>query len=379
MAGLTSEGFTPLQFSEIVENIETRLEQYNPGFDFTPDSPDGQLISIMSVLINQAWIELNRVYHSYNPNEAYGQGLKNLGMITGIYKGAATRSQAVVSLTGVGNTKVPKGSIMADADGNEFYTNRDAYLPADVTVLSVLSGPLPVPAGSITDIISVVNGWTGINQADDGIIGLQPETDLQYRVRRNNTVMRGSNTVEESMSAAIIDLGIPQVTVINNDTEVVFSDGTPAHNIHVLIGEYSGISDDEIGQAIFDNKGLGVPTNGSTTVVIDDSFGNPHDVSFTPATEVPIFFNIEVTYHSVETAGADEQIKKNLCEFINTLTTGQDVIWSGLFCLITPVAQAEVNLLEIGTSAGAVAAANVVISDTEYASCDTTNIILTVL
>ena len=379
MAGLTSEGFTPLQFSEIVENIETRLEQYNPGFDFTPDSPDGQLISIMSVLINQAWIELNRVYHSYNPNEAYGQGLKNLGMITGIYKGAATRSQAVVSLTGTGNTKVPKGSIMADADGNEFYTNRDAYLPADVTVLSVLSGPLPVPAGSITDIISVVGGWTGINQADDGIIGLQPETDLQYRVRRNNTVMRGSNTVEESMSAAIIDLGIPQVTVINNDSELALADGTPAHNIHVLIGEYSGISDEEIGQAIFDNKGLGVPTHGTTTVSIDDSFGNPHDVLFTPAIEVPIFFNIEVTYHSVEIAGADEQIKKNLCEYINTLAAGEDVIWSGLFCLITPVAKAEVNLLEIGTSAGAVAAANVAISESEYASCDTTNIILTVL
>lgn len=378
MAGLTNTGFIPLQFDEIKENIETRLETYNPGFDFSPESPDGQLINIMAVLINQAWVELNNVYNSYNPNSATGQALKNLGLITGIHKGTATRSQATIGLTGTGNTLVPKGSIVADADGNEFYTNRDAYIPANVTVLAVNSGPIPVTAGSITSITSQVSGWTGITHTLDGIKGSQPETELQYRVRRNRTVMRGSNTVEESMVSAILDLGIEQVTVINNDTSNIAPDGTPPHSIHVIVGEFYGVSDDDIGLAIFNNKGLGVATYGSTTVSVDDFHENPHDVKFTKASEVPIFFNIEVIFHSEDIAGAEEQIKSNLSTYINSLKSGEDVIWSRLFGLITPVAGAEVVVLEVGKSVGTVAASNVIIGDTEYTSSDIANIVLTV-
>jgi len=378
MAGLTSTGFVPLSFEEIKNNIESQLEIYNNGFDFSPDSPDGQLIDIMSVLINQSWVELNNVYNSYNPNNASGQALKNLGLITGIHKGSSTRSQAILKVSGTPNVIIPKGSIVSDADGNEFYTNRDSYIPASVTVLAVESGPIPITAGTITNIISQVDGWDGIDQVADGIIGAQPETELQYRVRRNRTVMRGSNTVEESMYASIIDLGINQVTVINNDSESILPDGTPAHNIHILLGEYTNISDEEIGKAIFDNIGLGVPTFGSTSIVVNDYFDNPHTISFTKSTEVPIFFNVEVIFHSDEIASAEEQIKDNLSKYINSLESGEDVIWSRLFSLITQVAESEVSILEVGKSSGTVAASNVVIADTEYTSSDIANIVLTV-
>lgn len=377
MAGLTSTGFEPLTFEEIKDNIETDLELYNPGFDFSPESPDGQLINIMAVLISQAWVELNNVYNSYNPNTASGQALKNLGLITGIHKGSTTRSQATIDLIGTGNTLVPKGSIFADDLGNEFYTNRDAYVPTTVTVLAVVSGPIVVPAGTITTVVSQISGLTGVTQTLDGVQGSQPESELQYRSRRNRTVMRGSESVTESMSASLIDLGIDQVTVYNNDTEIALPDGTPAHNIHVVVGEFTGITDEEIGLAIFDNKGLGVPTYGSTSVVVQDYHDNDHTVYFTKAVEVPIFFNIDVTYHTTEIAGVEEAIKADLKTYIDSLLAGEDVIWSRLFGLITQHGESEVNVLEIGKTA-LTYPGNVVISETEYTSLDVNNIVFTI-
>ena len=377
MAGLTYTGFTPLTFDEIKTNIESRLEQYNPGFDFSPESPDGQLINIMGVLISQAWTQLDNVYHSYNPNLATGQGLRNIGMITGLYKGSATRSQAIIQLTGIAETLVPKGSIVTDADGNEFYTNKDAFIPTEATVLAVESGPIQILAGTITTIKSVVTGWTGVTQTSDGVIGSAPQTEVAYRTLRNKTVMRGSQTVQESMSARITGLGINQVTVVNNDTGLALPDGTPAHSIQVVVGEYAGVSDDAIAQAIFDTKGLGVPTFGSTSVIVQDTHEHNHTVYFTKATEVPIHVKIDVTYHTDEIAGVDEAIKESVADYINNLLTGEDVIWSRLFGRITPFGESEVTLLEIGKSVITLAASNVVILESEYASCDIANIDLT--
>lgn len=378
MAGLDLNGFTPLTFSEIKQNIETRLEQYNPGFDFSDESPDGQLINIMTVLINQVWIELNRVYHSYNPNIVSGQGLRNIGMITGLYKGAATRSLATVSLIGTGNTLVPKGSIFSDDDGNEFYTNKDAFIPASVTVLSVLSGPVPVLAGSIKNLVSQVLGLSSVDQPSDGIQGSNPQSEIAYRNLRNKTVMRGSNTVQESMEAKIRELGIQQVTVTNNDTESTAPDNTPPHSIQVVVGEFSGVSDMEIASAVLSSKGLGVPTYGTTTVTVKDIHDNDHDINFTKATEIPIFINADITLHTIETAGVKEAIEQSLTDHINFLLAGEDVVWSRLFANITPFGNSEVTSLEIGKSAGVTSPSNVVIGDGEFASNIIADINLTI-
>ena len=378
MAGLDLNGFTPLTFNEIKNNIESRLEQYNPGFDFSPESPDGQLINIMTALISQCWTELNKVYHSYNPNIVSGQGLRNIGMITGLYKGSATRSQATVSLQGTAETLVPKGSIFTDTDGNEFYTNKDAFIPADVTCLAVLSGPIPIPAGTINTIKSVINGLTGINQATDGIQGSKPQSEIAYRNLRNKTVMRGSNTVQEAMEAKVRELGIEQVKVVNNDTGTVYPDGTPPNTIQVVVGEFSGVSDLDIATAIFKSKGLGTPTYGTTTVTVSDIHNNPHDVSFTKATEIPIYINADIILHNTETAGVKEAIEQSLSDHINNLLTGEDVIWSRLFANITPYGGAEVTLLEIGTDPAALVSSNVVINENEYASNIVANITLNI-
>jgi len=373
MAGLTRDGFVPKTFEEIQTSIRARLEVFNEGFDFSPTSPDGQLIDIMSLELSLAWSELSLVYKSYDPNQAIGAGLRNIGLITGLPRGAATRSQASIELTGVADTVVPQGSVVTDDAGNEFTTIIDAIIPTTVVVVARVSGPIVMDIGTITTIKSPVAGWDGVNQPTTGITGKLAQTEVAYKNERNRTVLRNFTSVSETIQARLFELGIEQADIQNNDDPTdALPDGTPPNTIHVTVGEVGNVTDNQIAQVILDTKGLGCPTFGSTTVTTNDRLGHQHEVSFSKAVGVDIFIIMDITFLDTEVAGALEGIRRDLTTHINGLLAGEDVVWSRLFSVITPYAKAQVNSLTIGRlpDLSDQAAANVTISATEYAQTE---------
>lgn len=383
MAGLTSEGFTPLTYDEIKTNIETRLENFNAGFDFSPESPDGQMISIMGVLIAQAWSELNQVFLSYDPNVANGKALRNLGLISGISQEMATSSQAVVELIGVAGTSVPAGSLVADSEGNEFYTNFNATIPASVEVVSVLAGALEVPAGSIDTVVSVIGGWTGVNQPTEGIKGATAISEVHYRNLRNRTVLRNYTGVVDTMQARLVELGAGQASVLNNtSTTDTLPDGTPPLTVHVTVGEINNITDEAIAKVIMDTIGIGIPTYGSTNVALEDSQGVIQNIKFSKAVEVSVFIKLNITFLDDDIGGAEDSIRAALADEINSLLAGEDVIWSQLFALVTPYGNAQINGasgLQLQRNTDGYISDNLVILDGEYAAIDPVDIQITVV
>jgi len=353
------------------------MEAFNPGFDFSPDSPDGQLIGIFGYEIFLCWQQLNEVYNSYNPQVASGAALRNLGLITGLEYGVASRSTATVELTGTTGVIIPAGTLVADDDGNEFYFSFDTTIPSSAPVAATIAGSIPITAGTITTIVNPIAGWTAVSQATDGLEGKTEQTEQQFRNTRQETVMRGYVDTVESMQSALVELGIGSVLIYNNDTAGTF-EGVPPYTIHVQLGEIpAGVTDAIIAKTILDRKSMGTPTFGSTTTATLDSQGVSHDVSFTKSIQVPCSLVVDVTYLSDNTAGAEDNIKQALVDYFGNLNTGDDVIWSRLFGVITPYAKAQVNVLTVGESAGSQAAANVVIDPSEYASLDVTDITFT--
>ena len=378
MAGLTSEGFIALTQDEIRTRIESRLTAYNSGFDFTTESPDGQLIEIFGFELATAWSELDLVYNSFDPDHATGAGLRNIGLMTGLPRAAATRSEAVIDLIGVSGTVVPQGSRVTSADGTEFATEFQAIIPASVSALAIVSGATPMPVGTISTIKSVIAGWTSINQPIAGRTGAGAQTEPEYRNKRNSTVLRNFTSVPSVIQARLFELGIEQATIINNDSLVPLPDGTPAGSIHVTVGEIDNLTNEEIAQVILLTKSLGCPTYGSTTVSVNDAQGNPHDISFSRATAVPVWIDLDVTYLSDDLAGATEDIRAALVTHINGLLSGEDVIHSRLYGLITPFGKAQINSLAIGRTLGSAVPANLVINEDEYASTENSIIAITI-
>jgi len=378
MVGLTDEGFTPDTLDAIQTRMKSQLDTYNPGFDFSLESPDGQLIEIFSFEVAQLWEQLGLTYNSFDLRVATGQGLRSVGLLSGLPFGAAERSSATIGLVGVAETLVPSGSQVSDADGNLFLTEFAAIIPANVGVVANDPGPIPVTAGTLTTIVTPVTGWTSFTQAVDGEIGTAPQTVASYRNTRNRAVMSPADSVSDALRGKLIRLGLEQVDIQNNDTINALPDGTPAGHIHVTIAEAT-VSDADIAAEILKYKSLGTPTFGTTTVAVDDTQGNSHDISFTKATSVQIYVTTEVTFLSDDFAGAVDSIEADLIETINALIAGEDVIWSRLFSSITPYGKAQVNTLFIGTSASPTGTSNISIAATEYASTISANIIITVV
>ena len=385
-AGLSREGFTSKTYAEIKEGIQARLETYSPSYDRSDESPDGQMTDIFSFLISEVWSELALIYDSYNPQVASGQALRNIGLITGILPGIAERSSGRITTAGTEGALVPSGTLLADAEGNEFYTIIDSIVPTEVQFVASVPGPIPVPAGTVTEIVTPVDGLDSITQLSDGAIGTLAQTETFYRNTRNKTVLRNTVGVQENMQARLFELGIEQVTILHNDNAPGGSnlaDGTPPQSIHVTIGEFSGVTDEDIGLTILATKGLGTSTYLSgtgTPVVVQDMHTQDHTINFSKAVEVPVFITANISFLDPdEIAGAKENIEQSLADYINLQLAGEDVSISRLYGVITPWAKAQVNSIAIGRDFGSVANENLIITNVEYASSVTTNINITVV
>ena len=377
MAGLTISGFEVDTYDNIKSRIETKLDAFNSGFDFSAESPDGQLIGVMTYEIYLLWTQLNEVYNSYNPAVATGAALKNIGKLTGISYENAGRAYATCETTGTTGTIIPAGSVVAFGD-YEFYTSFEVAVPSNVQVVASVAGVLDIPANSIDTIVTQgISGWDSVAQSTDGISGTAALTEQQYRNLRASTVMRNHTDTVSSMEARLVEAGAAQATVFNNDTTSAIG-SVPANTIHVTVGELGAITTTEIAQVILDSIPLGCPTYGTTTIAVADSQGVSHNISFSLATEVAIEIVVDVTYLDENTGGADDSIKASLTGHINSLLSGEDVIWSRLFGYITPYSKAQVNTLTIAKSGDTQGIANLSISDSEYASLATADITFTV-
>jgi uncharacterized phage protein gp47/JayE len=377
MAGLTSEGFIALTHNEIKDRIKARLNVVNPGFDFSPESPDGQNVEIWSLELAQLWSQLALVYTSGDPKTATGQGLRNIGFMSGILMSNADRSYATIGLVGTAGTVVPVGSEVSDADGNVFVVEFDAVIPANVNAFAAVAGKITVIAGTLINIVTPITGWNSITQATDGVIGTNPETEQHFRNNRNRSVMVSSESVTDALQGKLIALGVSQVSIVNNDGEVVAADGTPVGSIHVTIPD-TLVSDQDIADTIRRYKSLGTPTFGTTSVVSIDSQGHSHTIKFSKSVVVNVEISMNITFLSSDISGAEDNIKADLVDYVNKLVTGEDVIWSRMFGIITPYGKAQINSLSIGELGGALSSANLVVPDTEFAHIVSTDIAITV-
>lgn len=374
--GLTSAGFTPETLEDITNRVQSKLNILSPGFDFSSESPDGQLLEVMSFELSQAWNELGVVYKAYDPNQAAGAALRNLGLITGIIYGAAERSQATADLDGTISTLIPAGSLVEDGSGNTFATQFDVRLPGSVLCVSTVAGAIPITAGTIVSPKTVITGWTTATQALDGREGSTAQSEIAFRNIRNRTVLRNYTSIDEVTSARLYELGLEQVSVFSNNTVGVI-DGVPANTIHVTISPTDDILDEDIARVILNTKPPGTPTHGSTAVVLEDTQGVSHTINFTEATEVPIFISVDVTYLDEEHASAKESIEQDLIDHINSLQVGEDVIYSRLFGIITPYGKAQVNTLTIGLAVTPTGTVNLPMSSIEAGSTILANVIVT--
>lgn len=386
-ATVTASGISAPDYQTILSTITEYFQQiYGTDAYLEPDSKDGQMVALVALAVHDANNTAIQVYNSFSPSSGMTDALTRNVKINGISRKAATNSTVDVTLTGTAGTTITNGSVK-DANGIIWNLPDSVTIgvggSVTVTATCANSGAVAAVAGGITKINTPTRGWTAVSNASAATVGSAAETDAQLRVRQEQSVAIPALTPFDAVDGAIANVtGVTRHKLYENDTGSVDSNGIPAHSIAAIV---DGGDATDIAQIIRGKKGQGVSTYGSTSVSVPDKYDNPHVISFSRPTDVPIYVAITLKVFTGYTTQIGEQIKQAIADYINSLTIGDDVLLSRIY---SPANLGvvnggnskyyDINALTIGKSAGSQAAANIVIAFNESASCSTANIALTV-
>lgn len=243
-------------------------------------------------------------------------------------------------------------------------------------VQAVEAGVIEQPANTIDTILTPMLGWDSVINPIAATPGEDRETDEELRLRfRNGKFDRATNTYDAIYSALINLDNVTEVTIYENDTSTVDGNGVPAHSFLPIIS--GGLSQD-IGNAIWENKPVGILSYGNTSVNVTDIQGGTHVVSFSRPNPIVIYISVDITTDVNFPANGNDLIRSNLIAyFAANFGTGDDVIYSRLYTPINSVQGHQVNTLTIGTSPSPVGVSNINIPFDSIASLSAINIVIT--
>ncbi|WP_034946137.1 baseplate J/gp47 family protein [Erwinia oleae] len=386
-ATVTAQGISAPDYQTILTTITGYFQQiYGTDAYLAPDSKDGQMVALVALAIHDSNNTAIQVYTSFSPSSALGDALTRNVKINGITRKSATKSTVDLTLTGTAGTTITNGSVK---DQNGVIWNLPPSVTIDaggsvtVTATCANSGAVAAVAGSISLINTPTRGWTAVSNASAATVGTAAETNAQLRVRQSQSVAIPALTPFESVDGAIANVtGVTRHKLYENDSGSADSDGISGHSIAAIV---DGGDVTEIAQTIRGKKGQGVGTYGSTTVNVPDTYGNPHDISFSRSVNVPVYVFIALKVFSGYTTQIGEQIKKAVADYINSLTIGDDVLLSRIYSPANLGVVSggnsryyDINSLAIGKSVATTSASNISIAFNESASCNVENIAITV-
>lgn len=383
---VTASGITAPDYQTILTTITNYFYQiYGADAYLEPDGKDGQMIALVSLAIHDANNTAIACYNSFSPSTGLSEALTRNVKINGIARKAATNSTVDVTLTASTVVTVTNGSVK---DSNNIIWNlpTSVTIPMEgitVTATCASTGPVAAVIGSVNQINTPTRGWTAVTNAAAATVGTAVETDAQLRLRQTQSVALPSLTPFDAVDGALANVtGVTRHKLYENDTGTVDSNGLPVHSLAAIV---DGGDADVIAQTIRGKKGQGVSTFGTTAISASDTYGNPHTIYFSRSSNVPVYVSITIKAFSGYTTQVGEDMKTAIAAYINSLTIGDDVLLSRIYSpanlgVVSGGASRfyDITNLQIGKTAGSVAASNIVVAFNESASCTTSNITITV-
>jgi len=314
-------------YSAIVDNSanELRLEKTDGGsttvLDTTATATPGSEISYVDVdwtIENDLTLTL---YDTGSRGTSLGASSANdatFATVTGDVAIASLDANNVAYVDDVGINGVTT-TIEGQTGGTESNVG-----PRSITVL-------PSPSNVPSAVTSVTNPVpTGDNIYDDTtntalVIGRDREEDEDLRERARGSTSLGGAGTAIAIGTAIEELESTQsVTIYQNRSanDNTGSGGLPAHGVEAVV---FGGTDEEVGQAIFENVGVTANlyggANGTATsyTATSDVLGDNDVIDFSRPTVVNLDIDVEIAHN--DNYVGDDVVKDRLVEIIGGTTT----------------------------------------------------------
>ena len=321
----------------------------------------------------------------------YTTGITGSNTISYTSSGAATANEIVAGIKAIIDLSHPL--LSASLVGSTLVVDMaDVFQASTFTVSSNLAitkvkkigrlvavevGEINQDANTINEIVTPVLGWDSVTNPLAVSPGRLVETDEELRLRFRNAKLERSSNILDSLYSSLLNVdGVEEVAIYENDTDITDSNGVLPHSfLPVILGGSSQI----IAETIWQNKPMGIRSQGNTVVPITDSQGFLHNIGFERPTPVTIYVDIVLSLNSESPVqfpgdGAD-QIRAAIQAYASAnFGVGKDVIYSRLFTPINTVPGHQINSLFIGTTPSPVGTSNIVIDFADISSFEAINI-----
>ena len=289
------------------------INAFGSELNLADNTPQGLLITIET--LSRAAVADNNatLANQINPNLAGGVFLDALLALLGSPRVVASPSTVLCTITGVPGTSIPAGAQISDASGDLFQLVTTTVIPVGgsitgVIFTSVLTGPIPGLAGTLTVIVSNILGWETVTNPADATLGVTTQTDASARVYRTNTLaLQGMGFAEAIISALTATPGVTSLFFQENYTSAPLTiNDIPmvANSLYACVAGTASLT--AIAQTLTNtknggcayNNGFGVPqsvnvTNPFSGQVIPVLFDTPNFVNISMIVTVHQFSNVQ--------------------------------------------------------------------------------------
>ena len=357
--GLTEQGYIRKTYDDILnDKIQRAKELFGEDIDTGDQTPLGKFIRINTYDQALAEEEAELIYYSRFPNSASGHSLDRLMVFGAITRNPAEPATFTVQFNGESGHTIPAGTLVSTDTDLTFYTLTDAVIgeSGSCTVEVCCSEPGTVGnvnASAINKLVTIDASIADVAGVERLNAGKDEESDADLRARFTASIAGSGSCNANAIRAAL--LRIPTVKfadVVENDGSEADSEGRPPQSFECyVLGGDDYVQ--EIGEAIFDKRPIGIKTVGDKAVTVIDSSGNERTVYYSPAPNVNILMRVKVQTNSEFPEDGNESIKTNVTDYINSLGIGKSFVLSKLYGEIYKVpGVVDVTSIQASTDGG---------------------------
>lgn len=353
------------------------------GSDIVLDNStqDGQWIAIQAQAMNVCNQAMITVFNSFSPAKAQGAALSSNVKINGITRDAATNSTCDVIVIGDPGTIITNGIVIDTASGNQWVLPASVTIPdtGSITVTATCSttGLVSGAINTLTIIGTPTDGWTGVYNATAASLGAAAQTDASLRIQQVASTMMPSVTIMDGIRGGILSLsGVSACAGYENDTDAKDANGIPANSIAMVV---EGGDAKEIATVIANKKSMGVPTYGATTETVTDSSGTQRVINFFRPKETNIYVKLTLKALVNYTNAIGKAAAQSIADYLSAQDIGSMIYVTRLYKAAS-LSDADGGLtydilnIEIGRSAGSVAASNLQLAFNERPVSSVSNV-----
>ena len=379
---LTDTGYIRRTYDDILnDKIKRAKELFGEDIDTSDQTALGKFLRINAYDQAQAEETIESVYYARFPNTASGQSLDRLLVFGGITRNPAEAACYTVKVTGAAGYVVPVGFLVGTDTELTYYCTQEATIGDDGTCTIEVScteaGIIGnVNASAINKVTNPDVNITAVEGVECISAGRDEENDTDLRKRLKAAISGAGSCNEDAIRAALLRIPTVQyAAVISNDTDAVDDDGRPAHSFecYVLGGDDY---EQEIAEAIFAKRPIGIQTVGDNSVTITDASGNERVVKYSKSLNVQITVRVRIKTAPTYPSDGAARIYEGVAGYINGLGIGNSLVHSALYGYIYRVTGVtEVTDLELSTDGGSTYGTdNIAVPEHGVAVCANVNV-----